>query len=471
MHLRDRIAIGAFLFATAFVSFACDEERAPLPTGSGGSIGGEGGSGGSGGPDDPQLVRQLCERTCEVLVPCGRDYLADDAAECVADCVGGRPRTALMQECVDCLEAVSCDAARLACQHAPACDMAWDVRVSAANLRGLDGRTARILVVEAFENELWADFARDVTIERGAFDVTIAAGLPAWNVPFDVVVLVDADGDGGCKPANGDLAWRVKVGHPSGDVHVAIDADAHVPAPDACLFWDEAPTEIVLEGEGFASWDGAYAIATSVWVDDSFLTVGRFVSAPIENGTFRFRLGSFGDYVEDMAPGSELRVAWMVDLDGDWICSAADAGGSALLPPLSGLMQHTVAAPSEPGTAPCALLRGLGHDITLRGGGYDAFEGEKVEGVLLDARGVPYVRARGTVEAGQIRLVFAGGAVPGDAYSAAVWIDVDGDAACTPPEDGLWAFPVGAVFGDAERAIDRPGEPADPAVCRQFDMK
>ena len=444
---------------------ACDEPRPQPPSGNGGAIGG----GGSGGGGPSEHTRELCGRTCAALVACGTDWSAE--ADCAAQCAAAAQPDPLLEECASCLEAVSCDGVRLACELGPACDGAFDLRVTGANLQHPDGTAVRVLVAEGFEQELWADFAREVPLAGGAFDVTIAGGLPAWGVPFDVVVLVDADGDGACKPGSGDRAWRFPLGLPAADAHVHVDGST-AETPAACAFWTEAPSAIVLEGAGLSAWEGELVVAAPVWVDATFLSIGRFASAKVEDGTFRVELGDFGDYVEEMAPDSEIRLAWMVDLDHDFRCGPGDAGGSGVVPTASGLERRVEAGPTEVGSAPCALLRGLGHDVRLAGGGYDAYEGLPVEALLLDENDIVAAYARGTVTKGEVRLAFAGMAAHGATYDAAIWIDVDESNSCAIPGDVAWTVPVGAVTADVERAVPYGGAtPADAAICPKFDHR
>lgn len=462
--MRSRLPL--FVLCALPLVAACDEDTV-LPSGAGGAIGGGGSGGGAGGGS--AHTRELCARTCTVLAACD-DRQTGGVETCTADCMLGGQPDSLLEECATCLEAVPCAGARLGCQSGPACDMAFDVRVTGADLGHADGAAVRVLVVEAFEGELWPDFARDVSLVGGGFDVTIAGGLPSWGVPFDVVVLLDADGDGACKPGSGDRAWRFPIGLPQADAHVHVTGDSPE-TKAACAFWGEAPTEVVLEGRGLDAWNGELVVAAPVWVDATFLSIGAFASAPIVDGGFRVQLGDFGDYVEEMAPDSELRLAWMVDLDHDWTCGPGDAGGSGLLPQASGLVQRVEAGPTAVGTAPCDLLRGLGHDVRLVGTGYAPHEGKRVEAVLLDAGDRIVAMGRTRVEGGAVRFDFAGMAVEGETYGAALWIDGDDSGRCAAPPDEVWRVDVGAVHADLERAVPYTGAAVDAAACSFFVRK
>lgn len=439
---------------------ACDDDRRRQPPGGAGGSGGiSGGEGGAGGSLD-----ELCERACDVLAPCE----AKEARACISTCLGAPAPAPAFVPCVACLESVdSCEGARLACQHGVACDMAWDLRVEGQGLSAFDGRTARILVAEAVPGEQWVDFFREVVIEDGAFSVEMVGALPSWGIPFDVVVAIDGDGDGACTSDGLDAAWHRSVGVPTGDARIVIHG-GDPRSSDALAYWGAALPEIVLEGAGLRAFDGRYVIAAPVWTDPTFLTVGSFVTARIEHGAFRVGLQDFGDYVEEMAPESEIRAAWMIDLDGDWICSDADAGGSGRVPPKDVLVRSVAAGPTTPGTAPCELLRGLGHDVLLEGGGWDRHEGVQVEAALVDEAERVVAFARGRVEDGSLRLRFDDVAVPGRNYAAAIWVDVDGGWSCEIPPDEVRLVPLGEVQGDIVRAIPYVDAAGDVALCEHF---
>lgn len=444
---------------------------------SGASAGGEGGEGGGGGTGgvggsagDAEEREALCRRSCEVVVPCTRDYAPDENEACLAGCMEAEQPVSLLESCVSCLEETACIGATLGCQRGPACEMSFDLRVHGAGFDGLDGSKVRVLAVEAYEGESWIDTARDGVIEGGAIDLRIAKALPSWGVPYDVVVLVDVDGDGACKPGSADRAWRFGLGLPTGNVEITVDPAAAQTPADCTLWAVPAPTP-VLEGRGLDAWNGKTAIAAPIWIDSDFLTVGLLKSAPIENGSFRVELGDFGDKVDEMAPDSEVRMIWMVDLDGDWICSEADAGGNELVPPVSGIEQRVEAGPSAVGSAPCELLRGTGHDVNLSGRGYGPYEGVKVEGVLVDENGRVAARAQNVVTDGVVQLGFPRIAVPGRSYVASVWADVDGDHACEVPVDAAWSFDLGTIDGAAERSIDLPATEPSGELCPLFNMK
>lgn len=170
--------------------------------------------------------------------------------------------------------------------------MAWDLEVRGEGLDSLEGVPLRVMVAEAIEGEAWVDDARDVMVSDGSFLVEIPGALRAgWNIPFDVVVIADLDRDGACKPGN-DRAWRISLGIPAGPARVSL-ADATPEAPD-CRFWEGAPHEIVLEGAGLEALEGRYAIGAAAWVGPDFVTLTRYVTEPIRDGTFRMGLGGFG---------------------------------------------------------------------------------------------------------------------------------------------------------------------------------
>jgi len=440
---------------------ACDEDRGAAPVGSGGS-GGIAGTGGAGG--EGPAIDDLCLRACDVLAPCD----GDDAAACVAACLGAPASAPVFATCVECLESAgSCDGVRLGCRQGPACDMAWDLVVEGEGLERFEGRTARVLVVEAVEGERWVDFVRQVVIEDGAFSVEMIGALPTWGIPFDVVVAIDGDGDGACATEGVDAAWRRSVGVPERDVRILVRG-ADPQAPAALAFWEAALPVIVLEGRGLSAFDGKFAIAAPIWIDPTFLSVGELVAAPIEAGAFRVELGDFGDYVEEMAPESEIRAAWMIDVDGDWICSDADVGGTGLVPPEKWIERRVVAGPSGPGSAPCELLRGVGHDVVLHGDGWDRHEGRQVEAALLDEDERVVAFSRGRVEAGALRLRFAHAAVPQRRYAAAIWVDVDGDWSCAVPQDETRLVDLGTVRGAHAVAIPYEAGSGDAALCVHF---
>lgn len=463
MHaIRTALLLAA---CAALAAIGCTEDRPPpAESGGAGGIAGTGGAGG-GGPTEEEKIRALCERACAHFAACGED----DAA-CLDDCLGAPAPSEHFAPCVECLESTSCTGGPLACRRGVACDMAWDLRVSAEGLSAHEGRIARVLVVESVPDERWVDHARDVRIAGGGLDVRFVGALPQWEMPFAVVVLVDADGDEACDPASGDRAFRREIGIPDGDAHVHFVGDEPGDA-DACAYWTAIEPRIVLEGSGFAADEGLWAIAAPVWYADDFLTIGAFAVAPVEDGAFRFELGDFGDYVDELAEGSELVAAWMIDRDGDWVCSDADAGGTGPIPlSARGFERRVEATPTPAGTAPCRLLRGLGHDVRLEGGGYDAFEGNAFQAAILDGARVQ-ARATGTVQGGRVEASFARAGVPGVSYVAVLWIDADGDGRCALPADGLFAWDV--VVGDGALLVEAPlpGAAADPARCAPFDLR
>ncbi len=463
-----RLAAMAILAASIAATGCSDDEPGALPGGGAGGISGTGGSGGAVGPS-PELV-ELCDRACSVRVACTGDYEPDQEEACNASCLRAQPQQALLDECVACLEEVACEGARLACQHGLACDMAYDLVVRGVAFEALEGRTVRVLVAESIEGERWVDFAREVEVENGAFDVRFVGGLPSWGIPFDVVVLADADGDGACTQ-DVDRAWRIGIGEPTRNHEVVVRGDAPQ-RPDDCAYWTEAPSEIVLEGGGLEAWEGKSVIAAPVWVDTTFLTVGGFVTRTVEDGRFRLRVGDFGDYVEEMAPDSEIGIAWMVDLDGDWTCTAADAGGYGRIPEPDGLLQLVEATPADVGSAPCELLRGLGHDVRLVGSGYAAFEDAAVEAAVIGADGLVDGWARSTVRDGAFTLVFEGAAADGGSYQAAIWLDREGNAVCEIPPDAAWRFDLGTIEDDLRREVPFTGEASEASLCTLFaEMK
>lgn len=460
--------VGALLLA---ILAGCSqaEPQAGNP-GAGGSIGGEGGSGGTGGVggsgplvEDPAHRAEVCTSLCDAMAACG-----DEDPACAAECIGQKTPTELYESCASCLQEQSCRGAPLACRGGVACDFAWDLRVTGTGLDELRGAPVRVLVVEAIEGELWVDFARTATVVGGGFDVEMRGALPFWQVPFDVVVLVDADRDGLCTPGV-DAAWRREVGVPAGDAWVRVEG-ADEQTPDACAFWDAADPQIVLEGGDFDAWEGDWVLAASVWSSDTFLTASAFSTMQVEQGGFRLELGKIGDFVEEMAPGTLVEAVWMIDVDGDWVCTDADVGGRGPIPPVRGFEHRVETSGAQAGSAPCHLLRGLGHDVTLEGEGWDVEDGTAWQLVLLH-EGKVTARRQGRVEGGRVVAAFERMATHGATYQAAVWIDRDGDGACAVPGDGAWAFEVGRVEADRQVVLPAPTGDADPALCTHFDLR
>lgn len=442
--------LGAFACALAWaVALGCEEGRPAAQP-----------------PEEGDALRALCGRACEELVPCGQERGREEVPDCVERCVQGGAPVARLESCVSCLEETACRGIPVGCQRGPACDMAFDLTVAARSLEAHEGRMARILVAEAVEGEHWVDAWRDVRIEGGGFEVRLPGVLPDWGIPFDVRVVVDADGDDAC--GDGDRHWRFDVGRPEGDLRLVVDG-AGTAGADACPFWSAVRSEVVLEGEGFHEWEGKSLIAAPVWVGRTFLSIGLFASTPIVDGSFRVALGEFGDFVEGMAPGSEIRLAWMVDLDGDWICSDADAGGSGLVPPVEREVQRVEARPTPEGSAPCELLRGMGHDVRVVGGGYGGFEGEEVEAALLDEGEKVVAWTSSKVVDGSFELLFQRVGVPGRTYSAAFWIDRDDDRSCEGSNDRVWLAPLGTVGEGLEAAAPFADEVGGDELCAHFD--
>lgn len=446
------------------LALGCSDEDPRREAGAGGDggTGGAGGTAGTGGDETAEeRIRELCDRTCSAMASCGQAGV-DDA--CSDRCVDRPAPVALLDRCASCWERFDCSGARLACARGPDCELAFDLRVSGSRLDAFEGKRARILLAEAVPGEHWVDEAREVTIEGGGFDVTLARSLAvAWSIPFNVAVVIDGDGDGACRLGSADRIARVGLGVPVDDLHIRFEGSDFAPVTD-CGLWEAAPDPIVLQGQGLAEHEGKWVIAASVWVDPTFISFGELHALPIADGGFRAELGDFGDYVEEMAPDSEIRAAWMIDLDGDWICSPADAGGSVPVSAQAGFERLAIALPSEPGTAPCGLFRGVGHTLVLEGEGYDRFEGAPVELALLDPQGRVVRYARGPVEAGTFRLSFEHLLVPGLAYDLAVWIDADESKSCGEG-DHLQRVAVGMVDGDTTRPVPLDeGEP-DFSLC------
>ena len=340
--MKRGTAIGIWVACAMWAVAACSEQaQTGQPPG---------GSAGSGGHEEPGLS---CGAFCEAKTAC--DGSAPE--NCEASCREEALPNDLVAACAACLGAVACDAAEIACRLGPACRMAWDLEVRGDGLDALEGIPLRVMVAEAIEGEAWVDDSRDVLVSGGSFLVEIPGALRAgWDIPFDVVVIADVDRDGACK-SDVDRAWRIPLGLPVGPARVSM-ADATPETPD-CRFWDGAPHEIVLEGVGLQGFEGRYVIAAAAWIGPDFMTLTRYVTEPIRNGTVHMGLGAFGDVSEELLETSEFWALWMIDLDGDWRCSRVDAGGAVLLPSDQTVERRALAGPAKAGTAPCDLLRGL----------------------------------------------------------------------------------------------------------------
>ncbi|HEY0838725.1 MAG TPA: hypothetical protein VGD74_00925, partial [Vulgatibacter sp.] len=255
--MRWMVGLLAIACGISMAVLGCDRATDPAGTGGGAGGGGDGGRGGEGGGVE---AAPHCDSLCASLSACAPEQAPIDPAECAEDCRTRRLPAGLVEPCAACLESVECRVADVACRWAPACRMAWDVDFRAEGLVALEGRTLRVMVVEAIEGEHWVDAVRDLKVRDGAAHTLLEGVLSVgWDIPFDVVVIADGDGDGACGADGGDRAWRIPLGVPAGDATVTIDAASEVTNVD-CGFWKGAPERLALVGAGLQEMEGKYVV-------------------------------------------------------------------------------------------------------------------------------------------------------------------------------------------------------------------
>lgn len=421
--------------------------------------GGDGGAGGAGG--EGGRLAELCGRHCAAVVGCSPGGGEEAVARCVEDCLASEIPEAVLDGCVACIESYDCRGASFYCDRGPGCFDPPPLRVRGEGLQGLEG--ARLRVYALWDATGWS-FVRRVrgaTVEGGAFDVTVPEAL-SWGGSQSALVLVDGDGDDACG-SEADRAWRIPLGRVEGAVEVTIDP-ASPTSLDDCALWEDVPTDLVVEGTGFQSFEGAHLVVGARYA--AGLATQPFVhhAVRIAQGAFRTHLREW----TDVGVEGRYELVWMVDVDGDWRCSEADVGGVEPLAVPGGFLQRVTIAPSD-APAPCERIAGMGWDLAFVGGGFRHLDGAWLEALLLDDEGFLVARDSRTVASGGFRLAFPGAAAAGRSYTLVYWIDADDDLVCSVPPDEASVLPVGVVTGPTERSIPFETSLPDPAACFPFE--
>jgi hypothetical protein len=182
-------------------------------------------------------------------------------------------------------------------------------------------------------------------------------------------------------------------------------------------------------------------------------------TARIENGGFIARFDWFWS--------GTFELDWMID-DGDWVCDAGDFGGSVSID-VDGWQDVGVITPDDVAPGFCGAFDWLGHDLTFRSTGWDAYGGAEVYLQLQRPDGsIAAVEDDAVVTDGAIEATLLRKLQPGATYKLLVHVDGDPNLPCAVPPDTGFVFELDEIHGPV--AIDQPRDAFTPAadICAQL---
>ena len=401
----------------------------------GGGVGGSGGTGGSGGGAGD--MEALCLGTCQPLADCG--FLPPEHVQtCVDLCLDDPAQEpGRLEACGACMEAATCDEVLMGCTDACSPPL-LDVSVGYDNT-GSDAPAGE-LVVTLVDGHTGATLGRGARMVGAGEDAALRLErlLPAGR-SARLDVFLDADGDGACTGA--DRTWQIEFAGADAALAFTLDPGAAA-APDACASLGDWERDVRVRGTGFGDAVEGKGVTAVLRVQWNGQPMGAQVQGVVEGGGFAF------DFADSLWPQSAVRAGWFVDVDGDGRCNAAvDVGGSIALAAPFGAHATLAADGGEAGAPDCALFYDSGHDLTIGGSGYDAYDGKALEVALAEAETGEIVAVGvAAVQDGAFAVELPRSLAAGVAYRAALLVDVTGDDACGAG-DAMWLVDVPADDG------------------------
>lgn len=418
--------LGALLLALAAVGCGdSDPDKKNPGVGGSGGTGGEGGDDGEGGSGGNPIVerRRICEEYCAPLAAC--EFITDEN-DCIDECRWSLPTDEYYETCGACLEAAECgEIEGGACDEACAMPTS-DLVIESSGFAQHAGKRFHLFVSRILDNRILAkmSFVLDGSeVERTYKNILIE------NVTYRVEYWIDAQEDGRCNAA--DVAGMITYEDVSGPQTYVMDAD-NASDTSACTRFSTVPVDLTIKGTNVSAWAGKtlWFDATHPVAEDAPPMIPAVGSVQIVGNSFEKRFPA----VLNQRQGYTLN--YLVDMDEDGACSAADYVGSVNFTSSGHIVQELSPADNPPAGGRDALNWVEG-DLTFHGTDLEEYNG-KVVRILLgrQAEGGQTVAGwgKGTIANGEVKVTFPNASQA----DGSVWwyIDVDGNGGCSNGDQG-----------------------------------
>lgn len=425
--MRVFMMLGAMLLALATVGCGDSNNGGGGGGSGGGGTGGdvnEGGDGGGGtGGNGPEERRQACRSYCEPLVACGFET---DEADCLDECRWSLPTNEFYETCGACLGETACDQiAAGACDEA--CSMPTsDLVIKSEGFSAHAGKRFHLFVSRILDNRIMATMSYVLDgseVERTYKNVLIE------NVSYRVEYWIDTETDGRCNAMDvaGMHTWEDVSGHQT----YVMDASAKTDTA-ACTRFSTVPVDLTLKGTDVSAWAGKtlWFEATHPVAEDDPPMIPLVGSIDIVGNSFE------KTFPNALNQRQGYTLNYLVDMDEDGACSAADYIGSVKFTSSGHIVKELSPADDAPAGGRDALNWVEGN-ITFHGTDLGEYEGRLVRILLSRGTGQNESLAgwgKGTITGGEVKVTFENASqADGNVYW---YIDVDGSKACSNGDKG-----------------------------------